>query len=82
MFFNASVVFHFSLSSSLYAERKDLLDLDISPQNSINIGLGYNYKNKYNFELRSGVGQEIIGGNLSWSSDYNDFLIIFGYTIF
>ncbi len=82
LFFNASFIFDIPLSSSIYADRKQVIDLEGKSQNNLAIGMGYNYNNKYSLELRYGQAREILGNYAFWSSDYETISLIFGFSIF
>ncbi|HEY9169319.1 MAG TPA: tRNA modification GTPase [Lutibacter sp.] len=81
LFFNASLIYDIPLSSTIYADRKQIIDLEINSQINLTYGLGYNYIDKYSLELRLGQAREILGKYTSWSSKYETVSLIFGFTI-
>ena len=81
LFFNASFIFDLPLSSSIYAERKQIIDLEVKSQNNLAFGMGYNYNSKYSLELRYGQSREILGSYAFWTSEYKTVSLIFGFTI-
>jgi len=82
LFINLSYIIDFQISSRLYAVTTGLFDLDINSRNSLTYGVGYNYKNKYSFELRRQTDREILGDYLYWSTGYKGVSFIFGVNIF
>ncbi|MCF8370128.1 MAG: PorT family protein [Bacteroidales bacterium] len=82
LFINGAFVLDFNLNSSITAERKDLMDLEISSRPNFILGLGYGYNDRYSIELRVGSNREILGEHISWHSDYSAYSIIFGLRIF
>lgn len=82
LFINGAFVLDFNLNSSIMAERKDLMDLEISSRPNFIFGLGYGYNDRYSIELRVGSNREILGEHIYWHSDYSAYSIIFGLRVF
>lgn len=82
LFINLSYIIDFQMSSRLYAVTRGLFDLDINSRNSLTYGVGYNYKNKYSFELRRQTDREILGEYLFWSTGFKGVSFIVGINIF
>ncbi len=81
LFINGSFVFDLSTNNSKinfeYAS-----DLEIKTRNNLAFGLGYKLNDRYSLEFRYQTSREILDKFVYWSSDYQTFSIIFGYTIF
>ncbi len=82
LFFNASYVINFTLSSTLKSVDSSLIDLNILSRNNLALGIGFNYQNKFNLELRHGLSRSILVNYVYWDSNYQNTFVIFGYTIF
>ena len=56
----------------------------LTPVESANFafGVGYKFKNKYGVEVRYYTDRNIINDSGSFSTSFNQFSLIFGYTIF
>jgi hypothetical protein len=85
IFINASFILDVSSNSSIEFTRADdssLERLDIVSRNNFGLGIGYKQNKRYSLEIRYKTAREILSNYSFWSSDYNTFSIIFGYTIF
>jgi len=82
LFFDVSYLIDFPLSSSISAEREEILDLEIDSRNNIAFGVGFKYNNRYSMEFRYHTSRNLLGDRAYWNSNYNTLSIIFGYTIF
>ena len=83
LFINAQyVIEHASSNSKVIANYYDsITELDITPNNSLVLGLGYNYKKKYNIEARANF-KNVLDNYLEWTSKYQTVALVFGYSIF
>ena len=85
LFINASVVFDFPVNSSTIDFKiDDRISQSADPVESANFafGVGYKFKNKYGVEVRYYTDRDIINDSGSFSTSFNQFSLIFGYTIF
>lgn len=84
IFINASYVMEVKQSSSYDFIRNggNVSSLDIRPDNSMSFGVGYKFQNKYSIEARYQTNKNILSDYVFWSSDYQTFSVIFGYSIF
>jgi len=82
LFIDASYIVDVTMSSSLYADRKDLLDLDVKSRNNVGLGLGYKFDDKYSVEFKINSSRNILGNYSFWDSNYNKTSIAVGYTLF
>jgi hypothetical protein len=83
LFINAFYMFNITLNDELYAERRELLQAKITPKGNFAIGVGYKYANKYSVEFRYKTPRQLFPTNPIWGTyDYNNFAVIFGYTLF
>lgn len=80
IFINGSFIFDLSNNSVIDFEHGT--DLEITTRNNLTFGLGYKHNNKYSVEVRYQTPREILSNFVLWSSDYQTFSIIFGYSIF
>lgn len=80
IFMTAAYVFDFSYDS--YIEFSKGSDLEIKTRNNLNVGLGYNYRNKYSLEFKYGMERDILQHYIYWLSGYNSYSLIFGYKLF
>lgn len=84
IFINAQYIIEHSINSRAYFERfKNISnELDLTPKSSFAFGLGYNFKKKYSIEARANLRKNILGNYLEWTSTYQSFALVFGYSIF
>lgn len=83
LFLNAVLVFNNPIeSSSVTAERKDILDLVIRTRPNFAFGFGYNFKDKLFVEMRRGFRRTILSDHKYWNSSYKTFSFIIGYSLF
>src|SRR5690606_5359672 len=85
IFLNASYVLTTQPESAIRLIRTDgstYATYDIESQNTFAFGLGYNFKNKYNLEIRYLKKRNILNSYSYLRADYQTFSVIFGYTIF
>ncbi|CAM1367890.1 tRNA modification GTPase [Tenacibaculum soleae] len=80
MFVNGSFIFDFSNNSIV--DYSIGTDLEIKTRNNFAFGIGYKYNDKYSLELRYQTSREVLSDYIAWSSDYNTFSVIFGYSFF
>ncbi|OCK43113.1 outer membrane beta-barrel protein [Tenacibaculum soleae] len=80
MFVNGSFIFDFSNNSIV--DYSIGTDLEIKTRNNFAFGIGYRYNDKYSLELRYQTSREVLSDYIAWSSDYNTFSVIFGYSFF
>jgi len=79
LFINAALIF--DLSSSIF-EFDRLPDLKIKANNSLTLGFGYKYNDRYSLEFRYATSRDLLSVHSGWSADYSSTAIIFGYTLF
>ena len=82
LFINGAFVLDFPVSAVIKFEPSGISDVEISKRNNLAFGLGYVLKNKYSLEVRYGSNRNIISAYQNWSSKYNSFAFVFGYTLF
>jgi ribosomal protein L11 methylase PrmA len=85
IFANLSAVIDFALNSTIKNSRNDgslINSLDIDSYPGLAFGAGYKYLNKYSVELRLQPKRNMLGGYLSWDSNYQTVSLIFGYKLF
>lgn len=80
IFINGSFLFDFSRDSDINFDVRP--DLEIESRYNLAFGLGYKYNDRYSLELRYLTDREVLWKDIAWSSNYNTFSVIFGYTIF
>ncbi len=80
LFVNAAVTFDFPLNSSISFALSD--DLELANTINFTAGFGYKYKDKLSLETRIYTPRGLLGNYPAWSGDYNNFSLIFGYTLF
>jgi len=80
LFVNASYII--DISGSDVIDYESGLDLDITSRNNLGLGFGYKFKNRYSLEFRYHTTRELLGNYVFWSSNYNTFSVIFGYSVF
>jgi len=80
LFINGLILFDIDFKSIVDFEV--IQDLDIKSSNSIVLGFGYNYGNRYNIECRFATSRDLLSTNSAWSSDYQSLSFIIGYTLF
>jgi hypothetical protein len=76
-----------NLKNSSYIELTRLDDsplflLEIGSRPSATFGIGYKYKNNFSLEMQYKFKHDILVNYTNWSSSYETFSLIFGYTIF
>lgn len=86
LFINGSLVYDFSLASSIQIIRDDgvqLHNLDILSRLTNNhFGIGYKYNERYNVEIRYQSNRDVLGKYQSWMGDYSTVSIVFGLSFF
>ncbi len=86
LFINAAFALDLTLNSSIdFSNEQGSLtqDIDLGGQGgNLVLGLGYDYNNKFNFEIRYGFNRQVVDTFVSNRSDFNSFSFIFGYNIF
>lgn len=80
-FINGALVLDFSDKESSVTFEKSV-DLGIASQNTLALGGGFKYKDKFSVELRYLTTQDILNDFQFWNSEYRTLSIILGYTIF
>jgi len=84
-FINTQFIIEYSFNSKATFEtyiNVPSTEMEIRPKPSIVFGLGYKYKNKYSLETRANLNKSITDRNLRWTSKYQYFSLVFGYSIF
>jgi len=84
LFVNAFVVFDIPFNSTFQSNRGAFESNinEIQTSSNLGIGLGYNFKNKFNIEIRRNGSRSILGFLGSDEDSYKSIAITFGYTIF
>jgi hypothetical protein len=80
LFVNASLVLDLVMDSKLTFEMGD--DLDVTSGNSIALGFGYKYNNKYSVEVRYQTERTLLQDYNAYTSKYSSFGLLLGYTLF
>ncbi len=80
-FVNGSFVFDLINNNSIINFESGT-NLEIKTRTNLAFGLGYKYNDRYSLELRYQTSREVLSDFLFWSSDYQTFSVIFGYSIF
>ena len=85
VFVNGAFLVDFAMNSSIDDDR-DNIHIDISnslvrstARKNIALGVGYNYKNTFSFEIRYFTTRNILGNYVYWNGDYNTISLIVGY---
>lgn len=60
----------------------NLGNMDINTRNNINLGVGYDYKNKYGIEFRYGSNRQLLSSYALYSNDYQTFSMVLAYKLF
>lgn len=81
IFINASYVIAFTLNSRIYADIKDLLDLEVKARPNAAFGIGYKFNNKFGIEFRYGLNREILGDYLLGNTDFDTISYILSYNL-
>ena len=82
LFFNGFYIYDAPISSSIKAEREDLLSSKIRMDDNLAFGVGYKYKNKFSAEFRYQTPRDLSYTASINDSEYTSFGFIFGYTLF
>ena len=77
LFLSAAYVLDFTMNSKI--DFKNLGDLEVTSSSGTQIGLGYNYNNKYTLEARYNMGRDLTQNYSYWKTNYSAFSIILGY---
>ena len=80
IFISGAYVLDFRLSSKVFYESG--FEYPYGTGQNLVFGLGYNYKNKYNIEVRHGLSRNLIATYKGSNADFKTVSLIFGYTIF
>lgn len=79
IFVNGSIILDIINNAKIDYEFGD--DLEIEPISNWALGVGYKQNDKYSIELRYQTPREILRGYPGWTSSFQTFSIIFGYSI-
>jgi len=84
IFINGSYIIDFDLNpKNSKIDFEESNDLIIKPKTNFAFGFGYNYKNKYNIEIRYGISRDLLDNFYFYTdSHYNTISVILGYTLF
>lgn len=85
IFVDLAYIFDLSSNSKFEFDRSDSSITNavvLETEQNMAIGVGFKLQEKYSLELRYQASRELIKQNAIWSSDYETFSVIFGYTIF
>ena len=80
IFIDGSFIFDITNNSSIRFESSS--DLEIKTGSNAAFGIGYKYDDTYSLELRYQTPRETLNNLQFWTSAYQTFSIILGYTIF
>lgn len=81
LFVNVGYVIDLSFDSFIKAERTEIMDFEISSRQNFIFGLGYNYNERYTFEMRYDFDRRLLGNEVYWDSDYSSISVILGYNL-
>ncbi len=56
--------------------------LDLGFTDNLNMGIGYNYNNKYSIEFKYAFNRDPLNQYFNWTADYKSASLILGYNIF
>lgn len=77
------VIAHVVNSTAYFGDNKyKNNEMEIVPNSSLYMGLGYKYQNKYSAEFRMNFKKNILESYFFETSTYRSFSLVFGYTIF
>jgi hypothetical protein len=79
LFANASFILNIPFDASVDF---NALNYEIDTNSNIALGFGYSYKYKYSVEARLFTSRDLLDKFTTVSSTFNNFSLIFGYTIF
>ncbi len=79
LFINAAYVFDFEMNSKI---RYDFQELEIQSGNNLVFGAGYKYNDQFLVEFRASTNRNLLINYPNWSSKYQTFSLILGYTLF
>lgn len=85
LFINLSYVIEFGSGSLIEFERFDGAQptpLETHSAGNFAMGAGFKYLDKLNFELRAHTNRDVLGTYNNWSSQYQSFNFIIGYSLF
>lgn len=80
IFLSGAYIFDLPMTKVIDFEKAQ--GLEINTVNNLLFGVGYDYQNKFNIELRYGLSREVLNFYKTWSSNYKSASLVFGYTLF
>lgn len=80
IFANVSYIVSANLKSSKIST--EYYPAEMSSGNSVSLGVGYKYNNKYSLEFRYFTSRELMKNYVDKTADYKAFSLLFGYTLF
>lgn len=85
LFVNGSVMLNYAGNSNISLTRNDNTELNyLNLKSGVYgaIGMGFKYNDKYSLEMRYYTNRNILYLYNYWESDFNEFSVVFGYSLF
>lgn len=82
LFVNPSINFEGQINSEISFSSGFGSPLELSGGASFGVGLGFNIKDKFTAEAKYFVGREILEESYSWYSNFSQFSLIAGYSLY
>lgn len=79
LFINAAYVFDFELNSSI---RYDYREFKIFSGNNLAFGAGFKYNDRFLIEFRASTARNLMLNYANWTSKYQTYSLVLGYTVF
>ncbi len=79
VYVNALFLLDFPLSSQVEFEPGS--DLELYSSTALQLGIGYNHKQKYSLELRYATNRNVFRRFIAWKAEYSDLGIYLGYNL-
>jgi len=80
LFLNTAFVLDFDFNSEIEFERSQ--DLEILGIGNLALGIGYNYGDKFNCELRYGLNRDVLVDYKIWKGNFKSISFMIGYNLF
>lgn len=79
IFINAAYVFDFEMKSSI---RYDFREFKIFSGNNLAFGAGFKYNDRFLIEFRASTARNLMLNYANWTSKYQTYSLLLGYTVF
>lgn len=79
LFINAAYVFDFEMNSSI---RYDYREFKIFSGNNLAFGAGFKYNDRFLIEFRASTARNLMLNYANWTSKYQTYSLLLGYTVF